>query len=220
MPLQRKQSAYPHTFMLITDRKQSRLPLISAVKLALKGGVNTIQLREKDLATKDIYSLACELRAITHNLNARLIINDRVDIVLAVNADGVHLGWQSMPVSRVRNLIGFERIIGISAHTLQEALQAQDSGADYITYGPIFKTPSKEGVVEPTGTEALRELKEKIKIPIIALGGITVDNAESVMESGADGIAVVSSILKSDNPENTAQRLYSIIIRHYSKTPG
>lgn len=219
MPLQRKQSAYPPIFMLITDRKQSRLPLINAVKLALKGGVNTIQLREKDLPTKDIYSLACELRAITHDLNASLIINDRVDIVLAANADGVHLGWQAMPVNRVRNLIGFERIIGISAHTLQEALQAQDSGADYITYGPIFKTPSKEGILEPTGTEAILELKEKIKIPIIALGGITVDNAERVMASGADGIAVVSSILKSDNPENTAQRLYSTIL-HYDKMSG
>ncbi|MBE7546696.1 thiamine-phosphate synthase [Candidatus Kuenenia stuttgartiensis] len=219
MPLQRKQSAYSPAFVLITDRKQSRLPLINAVKLALKGGVNTIQLREKDLPTKDIYSLACELRTITHGLNASLIINDRVDIVLAANADGVHLGWQSMPVSRVRNLIGFERIIGISAHNMQEALQARDSGADYITYGPIFKTPSKEGVVEPTGTESLRKLKEKIRIPVIALGGITVDNAESVMESGANGIAVVSSILKSDNPENTALRLYSII-QHHSKMSG
>lgn len=219
MPLQGKQSAYPPIFMLITDRKQSRLPLINAVKLALKGGVNTIQLREKDLPTKDIYSMACELRAITHDLNASLIINDRVDIVLAANADGVHLGWQSMPVNRVRGLIGFERRIGISAHTLQEALQAQDSGADYITYGPVFKTPSKEGILEPTGTEAIRELKEKIKIPIIALGGINVDNAERVMASGADGIAVVSGILKSDNPENTAQSLYSTI-QHYSKMPG
>ncbi|MCF6149595.1 MAG: thiamine phosphate synthase [Candidatus Kuenenia sp.] len=218
MSLPTKQSAYLPLFMLITDRKQTRASLIKTLKLALKGGVTAIQLREKDLSTKDLYSLACELRTLTLDFKASLIINDRVDIALAVNADGVHLGWQSMPVAIVRNLVGFKKIIGISTHNLQEALHAQDCNADYITYGPIFKTPSKEGILEPTGTEVLQELKKKVKIPVIALGGIQKENAESIMASGADGIAVVSGILKADNPEKTAQTLHKIL-HNYIKTP-
>ncbi|MBM4053554.1 MAG: thiamine phosphate synthase [Planctomycetes bacterium] len=204
--------------MLITDRKQCKLPLITTVKLALKGGVKTIQLREKDLSTKELYSLACELRTLTLDFNAGLIINDRADIAMAVNADGVHLGWQSMPAAIVRNLVGYKKIMGVSTHSLQEALNAQNSNADYITYGPVFKTPSKEGIIEPTGTEGIQELKEKIKIPVIALGGIKEDNAEKVMASGADGIAVVSGILNANNPENAAYNLHKII-HTYIKMP-
>src|SRR5574337_587373 len=130
-------------FMLITDRSLCKQPFLNVIKLALNGGVRTIQLRERGLTTYELYSLARKLRKITFDFRANLIINDRVDIALAVEADGVHLGWQSLPFGIVRKLLGFEKLIGVSTHNRQEALQAQKYGADYITFGPIFDTPSK-----------------------------------------------------------------------------
>ena len=126
------------SLILITDRNHCKQPLIDTIRSALKGGVKTVQLREKGLATHELYSLACELRKITSDFKANFIVNDRVDIALAVEADGVHLGWQSLPSGIVRKLLGFEKLIGVSTHNRQEALQAQDNGADYITFGPIF----------------------------------------------------------------------------------
>jgi thiamine-phosphate pyrophosphorylase len=182
------------------------------VKLALEGGVKTVQLREKGLATHELYSLACELRKITSDFKANLIINDRVDIALAVEADGVHLGWQSLPFPVVRRLVGSERLIGVSTHYRQEALQAQSCGADYITFGPIFDTPSKTELLRPTGVEEILKLKKEIHIPVVALGGINERNVEAVLDGGADGIAVISSIMQADDPEGTARCLCNKIV--------
>lgn len=199
-------------FTLITDRNYCKQPLSHTVKLALEGGVRTVQLREKGLATHELYSLACELRKITSDFKANFIVNDRVDIALAVEADGVHLGWQSLPFGVVRKLLGFEKLIGVSTHNRQEALQAQSWGADYITFGPIFDTPSKAGLLKPTGIKEIHKLKKEIKTPIIALGGINGKNVESVLNGGADGIAVISSIMQADNPEGAAKCLFNKII--------
>jgi len=190
--------------ILITDRNLCKQPLSHTVKLALKGGVKTIQLREKGLTTFELYSLACELRKITSEFKANFIVNDRVDIALVVEADGVHLGWQSLPFPVVRRLVGSERLIGVSTHNRQEALQAQEYGADYITFGPIFDTSSKAGLLKPTGVEEIQKLKNEINLPIVALGGINEKNVESVLKGGADGIAVISSIMQADNPEEAA----------------
>ncbi len=195
------------SLVLITDRNHCKQPLIDTISFALKGGVKTVQLREKGLATHELYSIACELRKITSDFKANFIINDRVDIALAVEADGVHLGWQSLPFGIVRKLLGFEKLIGVSTHNRQEALQAQEYGADYITFGPIFDTPSKAGLLKPTGVEAIQKLKKEINIPIVALGGINENNAEAVLDGGADGIAVISSIMQADNPEDAARCL-------------
>jgi len=200
-------------FTLITDRNLCKQPLSHTVKLALKGGVKTIQLREKGLATFELYSLACELRKITSEFKANFIVNDRVDIALAVEADGVHLGWQSLPFPVVRRLVGSERLIGVSTHNRQEALQAQEYGADYITFGPIFDTPSKAGLLKPTGIEEIRKLKKEINIPLVAVGGINEKNVESVLNGGADGIAVISSIMQADNPEDAAGCLCTKILQ-------
>ena len=198
--------------VLITDRNQCKQPFIDTVRFALKGGIKTVQLREKGLATNELYSLACELRKITSDFKANLIVNDRVDIALAVEADGVHLGWQSLPFDIVRKLLGFEKLIGVSTHNRQEALQAQEYGADYITFGPIFDTPSKAGFLNPTGPEEIRKLKNKVEIPVIALGGINKKNVETVLNKGADGIAVISSITQADNPEEAARCLCNKIV--------
>ena len=199
-------------FTLITDRNLCKQPLSHTVKLALKGGVKTIQLREKGLATFELYSLACELRKTTSEFKANFIVNDRVDIALAVGADGVHLGWQSLPFDIVRKLIGFEKLIGISTHSRREALQAQNYGADYITFGPVFETPSKVGFLKPTGTEEINKLKSEIKISVIAVGGIKEKNVEMVLNEGADGIAVISSIMQAENPEDAARCLCNKIV--------
>lgn len=199
-------------FTLITDRNHCKQPFIDTISLALKGGVKTVQLREKELATHELYSLACELRKITSDFKANLIINDRVDIAFAVEADGVHLGWQSLPFGIVRKLLGFEKLIGVSTHNRQEALQAQSCGADYITFGPIFDTPSKARLLKPTGVEEIQKLKKEINIPVVALGGINGENVEAVLNGGADGIAVISSIMQADNPEGAAKCLFNKII--------
>ena len=124
----------------------------------------------------------------------------------------MHLGWQSLPFPVVRRLVGSERLIGVSTHNRQEALQAQDNGADYITFGPVFDTPSKTGILKPTGSAIIRKLKEQIHIPIIALGGINDKNIETVLADGADGIAVISSIMQADDPEDAARCLCSKIV--------
>ena len=199
-------------FTLITDRNHCKQPFIDTISLALKGGIKTVQLREKGLATHELYSIAYELRKITSEFKANLIINDRVDIALAVEADGVHLGWESLPFGVVRKLLGFEKLIGVSTHNRQEALQAQEYGADYITFGPIFDTPSKAGLLKPTGVEEIQKLKNEIDLPIVALGGINEKNVESVLNGGADGIAVISSIMQADNPEDAARCLCNKIV--------
>jgi len=200
-------------FTLITDRNHCKQPLIDTVSFALKGGVKTVQLREKGLATHELYSIACELRKITSDFKVNFIVNDRVDIALAVEADGVHLGWQSLPFPVVRRLVGSERLIGVSTHNRQEALQAQCCGADYITFGPIFDTPSKAGLLKPTGVEEMQKLKKEINIPVVALGGINERNVEAVLDGGADGVAVISSIMQADNPEDAARYLCNKIVK-------
>lgn len=188
------------SLVLVTDRNLCKQPFLNAIISALKGGVSTVQLREKGIATRELYSLAAELRKITLDLQAYLIINDRVDIALAVEADGVHLGWQSLPLGVVRKLLGNEKLIGVSTHSREEVLQAQEAGADYVTFGPVFDTPSKRGLLLPTGTAMIQVLKSEARIPVIAVGGINKDNVETVLREGADGVAVISSILQAGNP--------------------
>jgi thiamine-phosphate pyrophosphorylase len=215
-----KQQINNLSLMLITDRSLCKQSFLNTIELALKGGVKTVQLREKGLTTYELYSLAREARKMTADYKANFIVNDRVDIALAVEADGVHLGWQSLPFPIARGLIGSEKIIGISTHSRQEALHAQDCGADYITFGPIFDTPSKAGLLKPTGTDEIKNLKTKIKIPLIALGGISEKNIESVLAGGADGIAVISSIMHADNPEESAKNLYKKIAMFKTRNHG
>ncbi len=205
-------------FILITNRKICEAKLADIISQAIDGGVETVQLREKDLSSVELYVLASEIREITRENGANLIINDRVDIALAVDADGVHLGWKSLGIGLVRKMIGHDKLIGFSAHNLQEAKKAEDSGADYVTISPIFDTVYKDYFVEPLGTEKIGKIKEEIDIPVIALGGINENNVNGVLENGAYGIAVISAILQSEDPRQSANRLYKEIKGNESKS--
>ncbi len=200
-------------FVLITNRKICKSGLTEVVRQAAAGGIGAVQLREKDLNTKDLYTLAKGLREITEELNLNLIVNDRADIAMAIDADGVHLGWQSLDIKTVRNIVGDKKLIGFSAHNLQEAIMAHDEGADYITISPVFKTSYKDYSVSPLGVVKIKEIKEQVNIPVIALGGINENNVDEVLGNGADGIAVMSTVLLSENPSQTAGRLYDKIRR-------
>lgn len=197
---------------LVTDRKQ--LPggdLCAAVEGALRGGVRAVQLREKDLASRELYELALRLREITSRQGARLFINDRLDIALAAGADGVHLGESSLPVGRVRGIAGERLLIGVSCHSLEGALAAQEGGADFITFSPVFFTPSKACYGEPVGIERLAEACRRLRIPVFALGGIKPENVPVVLSRGAHGVALISAILAAGDPENAARELLALL---------
>ncbi len=186
---------------LITDRQQTGgRSLLDVVHLALEGGVRAVQLREKDLSTAELYSLAAELRLLTSQFAARLIINDRLDIALAVGADGVHIGVNSLPIAVVRRLMGNDKIIGYSAHAIDEALHAQSAGADFVTFGPVYFTPSKAEYGRPCGVKKLAEATSALTIPIIALGGISEARIAELHRAKVRGIAVISAIMAAADP--------------------
>lgn len=197
---------------LITDRAIPKLTLREIVRQALSAGVRTIQIREKNLSKKELFEEALSLKQIFLKHNALFIINDYVDIALAVNADGVHLGQEDTPIKGARKILGKNKIIGISTHTLKQALEAQREGADYIGFGPIFPTTTKD-TGKPKGIDALIEVRNHIKIPIVAIGGITIENALRVLMAGPDAIAVVSGILKGDIKTNIKE-FFKIIKRY------
>ena len=151
------------------------------------------------------------MRDLTREYNAHLFINDRVDIALAVEADGVHLGRQSMPAYAVRQIAGDRLCIGVSTHSFDEALDAEKDGADFITLGPIYKTPSKLKFGNPIGIEILEEIKSRISIPVLAIGGIKQDKVKEIMNTGADGIALISAILTSENIKKTTEEFLRLL---------
>jgi thiamine-phosphate pyrophosphorylase len=199
---------------LITDRKllTSHLSLLSSVEEALKGGLKAVQLREKDLGTRDLLDMAYRMRELTKAYQARLFINDRVDIALAVEADGVHLGSESIPARAVKKTFKDRLIIGVSAHSLDEAVDAEKGGADFVTLGPVYHTPSKMKYGEPIGIELLKSVKGKISIPVFAIGGIKMDKVEEMKGAGADGVALISAILTAKNIRETTENFLRSII--------
>ncbi len=200
---------------LITDRHQTGgRPLTEVVRLSLEAGVRAVQLREKDLSGAALYRLAMELRSLTADFNARLIINDRPDIALAVGADGVHIGINSLPVAAVRGLLGKDRIVVYSAHGIDEALRAQSDGADFVTFGPLYPTPSKAAYGEPCGVKKLADAAAALNIPVIALGGISPANITEALSADIQGVAVISAILSADDPCGAAAFLLKKIEEH------
>jgi thiamine-phosphate pyrophosphorylase len=197
---------------LITDRRLGGgRDLLLVVEEALEGGVKAVQLREKDLSSRDMYELAFAMRKLTARYNAGLFINDRVDIALAVDADGVHLGGNSLPIHRARKVLGKKRLIGVSCHNQVNAVAAQDFGADFITYGPVFHTPSKAAYGSPVGIDSLREVAPRLRIPVFALGGITSRNTRQVLDAGAHGIALISAVIAAENPREEARTLLALL---------
>jgi thiamine-phosphate pyrophosphorylase len=190
---------------LITDRKVATKPLPEAVRLSLEGGVRAIQLREKDLTVRELLSLAQELRSLTREFGAKLFINDRVDVAVAVDADGVHLGHLSMPLEGARKVVGNNRLIGVSTHNLDEAKAAVAGGADFITYGPIFQTPSKVEKGSPVGINSIQYIINGISIPLFALGGVKSGFIGHIMASGAYGISMISAIFGANDIKKAAE---------------
>lgn len=205
-------------FYLITDRTQcGGLRLIDVVEDALKGGVRAVQLREKDLSGRELYELAYDMRKLTARYDSRLLINDRVDIAIAVDADGVHLGLNSMPVHRVRRLLGPDRLIGFSCHNQVNAIMAQESGVDFITFGPVYYTPSKAVYGKPVGVEKLEAVTHALQIPVFALGGIKTEYISEVMAAGASGISLVSAVIASDDPKAEAEAMIAMLSTNNSR---
>jgi thiamine-phosphate pyrophosphorylase len=193
---------------VITDRQQTAgRPLPAVVEAALCGGARALQLREKDLAPRDLLPLAQEMRRLTQVYGARLLINDRIDVALAVNADGVHLTTTSLPVDVARQLLGPNRLLGVSTHSRAEAQVAAEGGADFIVFGPVFFTPSKAPYGEPVGLEALRDACAAVALPILAIGGIKKVNLDQVVAAGANGFAVISAVIAADDPMAATQDL-------------
>jgi thiamine-phosphate pyrophosphorylase len=193
---------------VVTDRQLTGgRPLLLVVEAALRGGARAVQLREKDLPPRELYPLALEMRQLTQAYGARLLINDRADVALAVNADGVHLTTTSLPASIARQVLGPRRLIGVSTHTRAEAQAAVEEGADFVVFGPVFFTPSKAPFGQPVGLDALRAVRAVVKSPILAIGGIKPTNLDQVLAAGADGIAVISAIISADDPTAATQDL-------------
>jgi thiamine-phosphate pyrophosphorylase len=197
---------------LVTDRVLSGgRPLEKIVRESVAGGVSVVQLREKDVGTREFLEQAFVLRQAASELGIPLIINDRVDIALACRADGVHLGQEDMHCAFARRIVGEDMIIGVSVSTADEALEAEADGADYLGVGPLYATATKPDALPATGLGVLRSIRRAVRIPLVGIGGITDANAGAVISAGADGVAVVSAIVASPDPAAAARALRSAI---------
>jgi thiamine-phosphate pyrophosphorylase len=197
---------------LITDRTQTQgRDLLWVLKRALEGGVRAIQLREKDLNGKDLFQLADKARELCDRYHAQLLVNDRIDIALAVDAAGVQLGKASIPIETSRLLLGPRKLIGYSAHSLEESRFAQQSGADFLLFGPVYFTASKAPYGAPQGLEALKKIVENVALPVYAIGGIKADSIVDVRRTGARGVALISAVIGANDPKGAAASMVELL---------
>ncbi len=194
---------------LVTDKSDDVEKFLRTIEEAIKGGVSVVQIREKTADTLDFYNLALKVKRITTQYNVPLIINDRVDVALAIDADGVHVGQSDMPCDVTRKLVGPDKIVGVSAATIEEAKKAEKDGADYIGTGAVFPTATKDDAPKITKKD-LKEIVDSINIPVVAIGGITLDNAHELTDTGIKGLSVVSAIMSSDDPKKSSEKLLNI----------
>lgn len=183
---------------LVSDRSRTGgRPLSEVVALASQAGLPAVQVRERDLPTRELAALVRTIRAALADRPTRMLVNDRADLALALGADGVHLRAGSLPPGRVRAMIGPDRLLGVSTHSLEEVRRAQDDGADFVVFGPVYETPSKQVYGRPQGVMQLAEACRIARVPVFAIGGVTPGRAAEVQRAGAHGVAVVSSILSA-----------------------
>lgn len=194
---------------LVTDKSDDVEKFLKTIEEAIKGGVSVVQIREKTADTLDFYNLALKVKEITEKHDVPLIINDRVDVALAVDAEGVHVGQSDMPCDVTRALVGPDKIVGVSAATIEEARKAESDGADYIGAGAVFPTATKDDAPKITKKD-LKEIVESISIPVVAIGGITLNNAHELIDTGIAGLSVVSAIMSSENPKKSSEELLKI----------
>lgn len=192
-------------------RGQGEGEILNVIKEALRGGVDIIQLRSKGVSDRFLLELGKKIRQMTLQMKKLFMVNDRVDLMLALNADGVHLGQDDLPIKMARAIIkNKSKFIGCSTHSVEQARQAAREGADYIGYGPIFETPTKP-TYPPVGLDSIQKVVRKIKIPVVCIGGIDQSNAKSVIKAGANRIAVVRAIFSSAHPFHAARELKRMI---------
>ena len=203
-----------YSLYLVTDRAlslgRSNLEVIEA---AVSGGVTVVQLREKEASTKEFYQEGLRIKDYLKAAHIPLIINDRIDIALALDADGVHLGQEDMPVDVARKIVGPHKIIGASAFTTEEAVAAESMGADYLGLSPIFVTETKPELGEEIGIEKISSLKRAVKIPVVGIGSMNQSNAYEVVRAGLDGVAVVSAICSREDPRAAAEAIKEEVMR-------
>ena len=187
-------------------------PLTTIIEEAVVGGVTMVQIREKNASTLGFYNFAMEVKAILNGHNIPLIINDRMDIALAVDAEGLHIGQSDIPYSVARKLLGKDKIIGLSVETVEQAREANELDVDYIGLSPVFSTNTKLDINTALELKGIKEIASFTKHKTVAIGGINTKNAASIIKNGADGLAVVSAIISHKNPKFAAQELKSIIM--------
>lgn len=204
---------------MVTDRHQTGgRDLVEVVGQALGGGLRAVQLREKDLSTRDLYRVGERLLTLTRPAGAALLINDRVDVSMALGADGVHLTRRSLPPQAARDLLGSGKLLGVSCHSLADLHEAMDGGADFLVLGPIYATPSKAAYGPPMTTALLEEVRTVCPLPLLAIGGIQAAQVPAVMAAGADGIAAISAVMAAPDPAAATRDLISAVRAGQQKT--
>ena len=199
---------------LITDRSRLRGRSIEQVaSLAVDGGATCVQLREKDLSGGDLYDLAVTVHAVLRG-RALLLVNDRVDVAIAAGADGVHLPEHTLPLQKLRDYVGDACIVGRSVHSVEAAVRAEQEGADYVLAGAVYESPSHPGQ-PPAGPALVRAVAEAVRVPVLAVGGITPERVAEVIAAGADGVAVIGAILDAEDPKAAARALQRALHEAY-----
>jgi thiamine-phosphate pyrophosphorylase len=200
--------------LLVTDRRQTKgRPLVPLLQRVLTAAAPAIQLRERDLSARELVTLAREVQALTASHRSQLLINDRIDVALALEGVGVHLRSNSLPVPVARQMLGAQRLLGISVHAVEEAVQAESQGVDYIVLGPIYETPSKQMFGPPLGIHTLEKACKLVRVPIIGIGGVTAARAREMRRAGAFGAAVITAILSATDVESAASKLLDAVTR-------
>lgn len=197
---------------LVTDRSLSlNRPIEEVVESAVKGGVTMVQLREKEISSKEFYQLAVKLKECLQPYRVPLIINDRLDIALAADTDGLHIGQSDLPYPIARKLLGKDKIIGLSVENMEDAKEANNWDVDYIGISPVFNTQTKTDTAQALGLEGIRNIMSISKHPSVGIGGINASNTKDIINAGANGIAIVSAIMSVANPQKAAEELITII---------
>ncbi|WP_296869150.1 thiamine phosphate synthase [uncultured Methanobrevibacter sp.] len=205
-----KKEDIDYSVYLVTDRRnKTDEEFLNIIEEAIKGGTTVVQLREKTASTKEFYDLALRVKEITSRYGVPLLINDRIDIALAVDSEGVHIGQDDMPADIAREIIGEDKILGVSASTVEEAKKAEIDSADYIGSGAVFPTATKDDA-DSVSEEELKEIVDSIDIPVVAIGGITIENAHTLKASGIAGFSVVSAIMSAEDPKEASEKLKEI----------
>ncbi len=201
-----------HHLQLITDRRAAKRGLAEAVERALEGGVDTIQVRDKGAPASEIFASVLDIARLARDREVRVLVNDRVDVALASRTHGVHLAAKSLPPSVVRGLVEPWQILGVSVHSVEDAIAAARDGADYVTFGHVYPTWSHQGE-PPRGVRTLADVVEAVDVPVLAIGGVTVDRVPEVLATGCAGVAVISAVLGAEDPAEAARALRDALDR-------